>query len=215
MPDAVEQLTLEVLTQMRRADRRRFVLGIVGTPGAGKSTLAEQLAEKINGAVGETGFAVVLAMDGFHLPNAELDARGMRPRKGSPPSYDAKGFVELIRAAREQQADGEPIGVPAYCREIHEPVPDAFSIQPMCGLVIVEGQYLLLDEPPWADIKGLLDEAWYIDLDPETSMARTKARHERGGCTAEQAQRKIDGNDRPNARLIETTRPRADRIVTL
>lgn len=210
----VNQLALDVLTNMRRADRRRYVLGIVGVPGAGKTTLAEELAEKINGAVGD-GFAVVLAMDGFHLPNAELDARGLRSRKGSPPSYDAAGFVELVRAARQQKADDEPIGVPGYCRQVHEPVADAFTIDPMCGLVIVEGQYLLLDEQPWAAIRGLLDEAWYIDIDLEESMARTKARHERGGCTDEQAQRKVDENDRPNARLIKTTRPRADRTLTL
>jgi pantothenate kinase len=82
-------------------------------------------------------------------------------------------------------------------------------------LIFVEGNYLLLDEGAWSGIAGLLDETWYLDVSIELCMQRVAARHDRGGCTAEQARRKIQQNDQPNAELIASTKSRADRVFTM
>jgi pantothenate kinase len=194
-------------------DARRWFVGIAGIPGAGKSTLATWLAEQVNAALGP-GVAVAIAMDGYHLTNAELDARGLRARKGAPYTYDAAALVATLTALRHQQSGDPPLGAPVYSRELHEPVPDALQVGPACRLVLAEGQYLLLDEAPWDQIPPLLDERWYLELELETALERVLARHMRGGNTQAQAERRIRENDRPNALLVQSSRQRADRVLT-
>jgi pantothenate kinase len=206
-----DALLADVLARLRVVSHRWFV-GIAGIPGAGKSTLATWLAEQVNAALGP-GVAVVVAMDGYHLTNAELDARGFRARKGAPHTYDARALVATLAALRRQRPGDPPVGAPIYSRELHEPVPGALQVGTGCRLVLTEGQYLLLDEPPWNQIPPLLDERWYLELDLETALERVLARHMRGGNTQEQAERRIRENDRPNALLVQASRPRADRVV--
>mgnify|MGYP000031640972 CR=1 FL=1 len=180
----------------------RRLLGLVGPPGAGKSTLAQALLEAFPGA------AQVVPMDGFHLANAELDRLGRRGRKGAPDTFDAAGYVALLRRLRQQRSD-ETIYAPEFRREIEEPIAGAIAVRPATRLVVTEGNYLLLDEGPWAEVATLLDDCWYVDIDPALRQQRLAQRHQRFGRSAQDAADWVANTDEPNARRIEATRHRA------
>ena len=194
------------------ASPERFLLGIAGPPGAGKSRLAEALAELIAGQRGE-GFAVVAPMDGFHLPSRVLDARGLRAVKGAPETFDVEGFVLLLRLAR-----AEPEATllwPEFDRRLDEPTPEAIAITPRAKLVVAEGNYLLLDRPRWRELRSLLDDVWYLDAPRELLRRRLLERQLAGGRSQEAAVRHVDGSDLPNAELVEESRAQASRVVRL
>lgn len=210
MPDHFDQLAAEVMGAMSVPP---YLLGITGVPGVGKSTLAEQLAQTVRQKLGDDSAAVIVPMDGFHLTNRELDRRGIRDRKGAPHTFDAQGFVALVR----KLAAVPPVTVtaPIYDRQMHEPVADAITVRAGTPLVIVEGNYLLLDDEPWAQVAMHLDEVWYIDIDLDVAMDRVRQRHEAGGNDPAIAQARIVHNDWPNANLIARAAQRADRVVWL
>jgi pantothenate kinase len=172
--------------------------------------LAAALTRMIGGKRGP-GFAVVAPMDGFHRPNSVLDERGLRGVKGAPETFDAEGFVELLRRARHEPET--TVLWPEFYRELDEPTPDAIDITPAAQLVITEGNYLLLDRPWWRDVRPLLDEAWYIDAPREVLRKRLLKRELAGGRSEEDAIRHVDESDLPNAELVEQSRALADRVV--
>ncbi len=174
--------------------------------------LAAALA-KLAGAKRSEGFAVVAPMDGFHLPNSVLDVRGLRPVKGAPETFDAEGFVRLLRRAREEPE--ATVRWPEFQRELDEPTPEAIDINPSAKLVITEGNYLLLDRPWWREVRPLLDAVWYIDAQREVLRRRLLARQLAAGRSEEDAVRHVDGSDLPNAELVEQSRGLADRVVHL
>lgn len=180
----------------------RALLGLVGPPGAGKSTLAAVLQAEF------AKVAQVVPMDGFHLANVELERLGRRARKGAPDTFDAAGYVALLRRLLVQ-SDDEVVYAPEFRREIEEPVAGAIPVHARTQLVITEGNYLLLDEGPWAEVRGLLDEIWYVDVPDEVRLHQLTRRHERFGRSAEEAAAWVQGTDEPNARLIEASRVRA------
>jgi pantothenate kinase len=180
----------------------RTLLGLVGAPGAGKSTLAAALLAEF------AEVAQVVPMDGFHLANVELERLARRDRKGAPDTFDSAGYVALLRRLLVQ-ADDEIVYAPEFRREIEEPIANAIPIHSSTQLVITEGNYLLLDEGPWAQVAGLLDEVWYVDIDDEVRLHRLTRRHEQFGRSAEEAAAWVAGTDEPNARLIEASRARA------
>ncbi len=188
-----------------RARGTRCLLGLVGVPGAGKSTLAARLAAY----VGEE--AVVVPMDGFHLANAELARLGRRERKGAPDTFDAAGYVALLRRLREP-AEGEIVYAPAFHREIEEAIAGEIAVPAGLPLVITEGNYLLL-EGAWQAVRPLLDEVWYVEGDEAVRQERLLARHVAHGRTTEAARAWIASTDEPNAVLIRESRARADWIV--
>ena len=180
----------------------RALLGLVGPPGSGKSTLAAAL---------QAEFALVsqvVPMDGFHLANVELERLGRRGRKGAPDTFDSAGYVALLRRLLAQP-DDEIVYAPEFRREIEEPIANAIPVFPRTQLVITEGNYLLLDEGPWASVKGLLDEVWYVDVPDEVRIHRLTKRHEQFGRSAQDAAAWVENTDEPNARLIEASRARA------
>lgn len=184
---------------------RRHLLGITGAPAAGKSTVADALVDALGPA------AVLVPMDGFHLAQVELRRLGRSDRKGAPDTFDGAGFVALLR--RLVAASEPVVYAPAFSREIEEPIAGAIPVPRTVPLVVVEGNYLLLDEPPWRDVAALLDETWYLDLDDATRLARLVARHMAYGRDEGKALGRATGSDQRNAELIVATRSRATVIV--
>ncbi|MEU1217911.1 nucleoside/nucleotide kinase family protein [Streptomyces microflavus] len=187
---------------------QRRVLGIAGPPGAGKSTLAERLTEALEGR------AVLVPMDGFHLAGPELERLGRADRKGAPDTFDAPGYTALLRRLRDPDPD-HPVYAPAFDRALEEPVAGALAVTPDVPLVITEGNYLLLDEGPWAAVRGLLDEVWFLELDPEVRVRRLVERHVRYGKPPAYARAWVERSDEANARLVERVRNLADVVVRL
>ncbi|XQE82902.1 nucleoside/nucleotide kinase family protein [Streptomyces microflavus] len=187
---------------------QRRVLGIAGPPGSGKSTLAERLTEALEGR------AVLVPMDGFHLAGAELERLGRADRKGAPNTFDATGYAALLRRLRDPDPD-HPVYAPAFDRALEEPVAGALAVTPDVPLVITEGNYLLLDEGPWAPVRGLLDEVWFLELDPEVRVRRLVERHVRYGEPPALARAWVERSDEANARLVERGRDLADVVVRL
>jgi pantothenate kinase len=180
----------------------RALLGLVGPPGSGKSTLAAALQAEF------AEVSQVVPMDGFHLANVELERLGRRGRKGAPDTFDSAGYVALLRRLLAQP-DDEIVYAPEFRRELEEPIANAIPIHPRTQLVITEGNYLLLEDGPWAHVKGLLDEVWYVDVPDEARVHRLTQRHMQFGRSAQDATAWVENTDEPNARLIEASRARA------
>ncbi|HEY9025030.1 MAG TPA: nucleoside/nucleotide kinase family protein [Burkholderiaceae bacterium] len=180
----------------------RVLLGLVGPPGAGKSTLAAALLAEF------ARIAQVVPMDGFHLANVELERLGRSGRKGAPDTFDADGYVALLRRLLAQRED-EVVYAPEFRREIEEPIAGAIPVFARTQLVITEGNYLLLDDGPWSQVAGLLDETWYVDIPDALRVDRLTQRHVQFGRSADDAAAWVANTDEPNARLIEASRARA------
>jgi pantothenate kinase len=184
---------------------QRSVLGLTGAPGAGKSTLARELAAALPGSV-------VVPMDGFHLPTARLAELGLVGERGTPRTFDAAGYVDLLRALRTAAT----VRAPAFDRMLEEPVAAAIDIPATARLVITEGNYLLLDDPPWSGVRDPLDEVWFVEVPEAVRIDRLIARHvEFGRPRAEARERATRGSDAANARLVAASRSRADLVVEL
>ncbi len=196
---------------LERTAGGRVMLGLAGVPGSGKSTFAARLVAAAEHLAGP-GVAAVVPQDGFHLPQAVLVERGWTARKGAPWTFDAAGFVALLQRLVAEPAVAHP--APLYDRERHDVVPDAVTIAPAARLLVVEGNYLLLTEEPWARVPALLDAIWYLDVPPSVARQRLLARHLAGGRSLAEAERRIAANDAPNAALIRAVSARADRRVT-
>jgi len=183
----------------------RRVLGITGTPGAGKSTVCAEL----QAALGSD--AVLVGMDGFHLANAELIRLGRRERKGAPDTFDVSGYVALLGRLRAQ-TDGV-IYAPSFDRGLEESIGSAIAVDARVPLVITEGNYLLHDEADWQHVAAELDESWFLEIEADERRARLIARRESHGHPSDAAAAWVDGVDLPNALLVEQARERADLII--
>ena len=181
MPSHQPTLTIsdavDAASELARSGGRRL-LGLVGPPGAGKSTLSEQLARRLGDAM------VVVGMDGFHLANAELIRLGRRERKGAPDTFDVDGYLALLRRLRSQRS---ALYAPRFDRDLEESIGSAVRVEPAVPLVITEGNYLLHDEHGWEAVRAELDEVWYLDLDDAERRRRLIGRRLGHGDTPEHA----------------------------
>lgn len=184
-------------------DGRRHLLGLVGAPGAGKSTLAQAIADAFPGE------SVIVPMDGFHLANVELARLGRASRKGAEDTFDSAGYVALLGRLRAQR-DDETVYAPTFRREIEEPIAGAIPVAADVPLVITEGNYLLLERGHWQRVRPLLDEVWYVNVDSALRQQRLVTRHMSFGRDETAARQWVEHTDEVNAVLIESTRARAD-----
>jgi pantothenate kinase len=184
---------------------RRFLLGITGSPGAGKSALAAALAT--------TYHAVAVPMDGFHLADVELVRRGLIDRKGAPETFDAEGYAALL--GRIQARPPHVVMAPMFERDLEQPIAGAIPVPPEAGLVVTEGNYLLLDDAHWHGVRAALDAVWHVETEEWLRLDRLLRRHVESGKSPETAQAWITRVDQPNAMRIEAARFRADRVLDL
>jgi pantothenate kinase len=190
------------------ADRPgRTILGIAGPPAAGKSTLAERLRAELGAA------AAYVPLDGFHLAHRLLVENGTVERKGAPDTFDAAGYVALLRRLRDP-AEGT-VYAPRFDRDIEDSIANAIAVPPDVPLVITEGNYLLLRSGPWAQVAGLLDEVWYVDLAEDTRLRRLIGRHMEFGRDSAEARDRATGSDQRNAVLVEASRDHASLVVSV
>lgn len=201
---------VERARRVHEASGSRVLIGITGSPGAGKTTLAVELVAQLN-AAGEAS-AVHLPMDGFHLANATLDRLGLRGGKGAIETFDGWGFVGLLERVRRET--DHPVYAPSFERAVDEPVAGEIAIAPVHAIVVVEGNYLLDESEPWRRVRGLLDEAWFCDADDDERMPRLVRRHTEAGRTPEAALAWATEVDGANARRIVSGRDRADLVVS-
>ncbi len=196
MQNITDQVNLlaERVHEMRET-QERILVGIAGAPGSGKSTLASELARRLNL---QRCPAMIVPMDGFHLDNAVLDARGLRGRKGAPETFDADGFLHLVR----RMTEAVEVVAPVFDRSRDLSVAGAVVVPANCAVIIVEGNYLMFDEMPWANLAHL----WDLSVRVEVGMPELRARliqrwlslnHSRTAAT-----RRAEGNDIPNAERV-------------
>ena len=183
---------LAAVIRQRARTGARYVTALAGPPGAGKSTLAAAVVAELG-----TG-ARAVPMDGFHYDDAVLAARGQRSRKGAPETFDVAGFLHLMGRLR---AGGE-IAIPLFDRDLELSRAGADTVTDADRLLIVEGNYLLLNEPPWDALHGLFDLTAMIDVDEAELDRRLLARWAHHGKTPAEARAWIDGNDMPNIRRV-------------
>lgn len=186
-------------------DRSRSVVGLCGAPGAGKSALASTLVRLVGPP------AVTVPMDGFHLADVELRRLGLIGRKGAPETFDAWGYAALLRRLRERP--GHRVYAPGFARDLEQPLAGAIPVDPEAALVVTEGNYLLLDRPGWREVRGLLDEVWYLHTDERLRRQRLVARHVASGRSPAEARAWVERVDEPNARLVALSGGRADVLL--
>ena len=191
----------EIDELVRALPAGRFVLGLSGSPGAGKSTLAAALA---------TAYGLpVVPMDGFHRTNAELEAMGRRDAKGAPDTFDAEGYAAVLRRLHA----GGTVRAPSFEHGRPDPVPDAIEVPAGAGLVVTEGNYLLLGEPRWRDVRRECDAVWHLVVDESTRVERLVRRHVAAGRTPDDARSWVSRVDQPNAELVAAAAGDADELL--
>ncbi|MCW4116184.1 nucleoside triphosphate hydrolase [Aurantimonas sp. MSK8Z-1] len=193
----------------RSAGERRLVVAIAGSPGSGKSTLAEWLRDRLNAEV--AGRAEILPMDGFHYDDAILNARGHRPRKGAPHTFDVDGLAVTLDRLRAD--DGREVAVPVFDRTIEIARAGARIIGPSARILLVEGNYLLLDDPRWIVLRPRFDLSAMLDVPEAVLRERLTRRWIDLGLSGDALAAKLDGNDFPNMRLVLTQSRPADHLV--
>lgn len=189
-----------------RAAGGRVILAIAGAPGSGKSTLAEKLVGKLNGR--RAGMAAVLPMDGFHYDDLHLVPAGLRPCKGAPQTFDVGGLCHTLSRLRARDEAG--VAVPVFDRKLEIARAGARLIPAEVPVIVVEGNYLLLDQAPWDRLRPMFDLTAMVDVAEPVLRARLRGRWERLGLAEGEVRAKLEDNDLPNGRLVREASVPAD-----
>jgi pantothenate kinase len=199
-----EQALSRVMELLSNANGR-IIIGIVGKPGAGKSTLSSYLIEKL-----PKESVALVPMDGYHLSNKELDALGRRNRKGAPDTFDSNGYAALLQRIATSTDD---VYFPVFHREIEESIAAEGVVTAKTKIVLTEGNYLLHDQGGWKNVAPILTESWYVEVDDVVRLERLVDRHHFYGKERQAAYDWAHGTDENNAQLVEGTKELADFLV--
>lgn len=202
------ELLFEQIQSLLNGQNPRTLIGIVGKPGAGKSTVVEEISKKFDSKT-----VSIIPMDGFHLSNEELISLGRRERKGAPDTFDVEGFTLLIKSVKIDHSVDHKF--PIFHREIEASIADEGMVPKESKVVVIEGNYLFSEAHGWNGIYPLLDHSWFIEIDDEIRIERLIARHVRYGKTREEAEAWSRGSDETNARFIGLTAYRAENLIKL
>lgn len=187
-----------------RPTGNRLLVAIAGPPGAGKSTAADGLADLLNRKA--PGCAAVLPMDGYHFDDVVLNERGDLARKGAPHTFDVAGLDHMLERLRANNED--EVAVPVFDRSIEIARAGARIIPRSTTRLVVEGNYLLLNDAPWSNLARHFELTVFIDVD-ETELRRRLARRW-ADLSDDEADAKLEENDLPNARLVNANSRPAD-----
>lgn len=181
--------------------RSRVIIGVVGEPGSGKSTVVQAIARRFDSSA-------IIPMDGFHLSQRQLDRLGRANRKGAPDTFDVAGYVNLLARLRDPRE--QVVYAPDYTRDYEEPIAGSIAVASDVPVVFTEGNYLLHTEPEWSAVAPLLDQTWYLNSDHGRRIERLTRRHEEFGKSREDAAAWATGSDEENAEVVRRTRASAD-----
>jgi pantothenate kinase len=202
------ELLFQQIQSILDGQNPRTLIGIVGKPGAGKSTVVAEIAKRF-----DSNTVSVIPMDGFHLSNEELTSLGRRERKGAPDTFDVEGFTSLIHRVKiNHNVDHR---FPIFHREVEASIENEGIVPKESRVVVIEGNYLFSSDHNWDGIFQMLDHTWFIEIDDEVRIERLIARHIRYGKTPKEAEAWSRGSDETNARFIGLTANRAENRINL
>lgn len=185
---------------------KRLIIALAGPPGSGKTTIARHVVEHV-AALPSRPSIVAISADGFHFPLATLralpNAEEALARRGAPWTFDGAAAAELVRKLHAA-AGQHPVTAPIFDHAVKDPVMDGLTVGSDVDVCIVEGNYLLSDEGPWAEIADLVDDRWLVKADPALARARVAKRHLKAGIeiSMEKALARAEGNDMINGEYV-------------
>lgn len=188
---------------------RRTVVAIAGAPGSGKTTVAERLVSRLNEAA--PGSAALLPMDGYHYDDRVLIERGLRARKGAPETFDVLGLLHMLDRLKRNLED--EIAVPVFDRDLEISRAGARLISRAVRTLIVEGNYLLLDQDPWSRLRAMFDITVAVDAPEDILRQRLVERWRGYGLSPAEIEAKVEGNDLPNGRYLRSKSKPADFVL--
>lgn len=209
MADTVEVTRIADLLEARAAGGDRVIAALAGAPGSGKSTLAEKLVGKLNAR--QPGLAAVLPMDGYHYDDLYLVPAGLRPRKGAPMTFDVGGLYHTLKRLRAR--DEAEVAVPVFDRKIEIARAGARLIPRETGVIVVEGNWLLLNQSPWDRLRPMFDVTVLVEVPEHVLRARLRGRWERLGLNEAEIRAKLEENDLPNGRWVRDGSIPADHVI--